>query len=162
KGISLVVLVVRDIGRENLIGFGERAAASWRAASGKNKFVLLVVVADRERAWIEEHGTSFELSIGQRVVFETIVPRFNAGHDIAGGIEAGMEQVISVLDGTPLPPAPDQPGTGSFMDRLDSFRYGLQDPGQSGVLREMLCLALGVGLGLAVRPFAGRWVAASL
>jgi uncharacterized protein len=163
KGISLVVLVVRDIGRENLIEFGERAAANWSAASGKNKFVLLAVVADRERAWIEEHGTSLELSVGQRIVFETIAPRFKAGHDIAGGIEAGVNQVISVLDGTPLPPPPDPAGAAdSLMDRLDSFRYGLQDPGGSGPLRELLYLGLGVALGLGVRPFSGRWLAASL
>ena len=62
--------------------------------------------------------------------------------------------------------APPRDSTGamhSLVDRLDTFRYGLQDPaGTDGPWREMLFLALGVALGFGLRPFAGRWPAALL
>ena len=164
KDIRFVVLVARDIGSEKTARYGERALALWRSAAGaKSQVVLLVVIAERKDAWLVEHDTKLTLPDTQQIVFETIVPKLKAGGDIASGIEAGMNQAISVLDGTPLPPPPDQTGAWhSLVGRLDSFRYDLQDPAGSGPLQEFLFLAIGVALGLAVRPFAGRWLAASL
>lgn len=160
----VVVLIVRDIGRASLTEYSDWALATWTPApASKGRVILLVVIADRERAWIAERGTGLELSTAQRIVWETMVPRFKAGHNIAGGINDGLDQVISVLDGNPLPP-PADPARGPLdplIDRLDTFRYGLQDPtGSGGPLREMLFLALGVALGFGLRPFAGRWLAA--
>jgi uncharacterized protein len=101
----VVVLIVRDIGRANLIEYSDHALATWTPApASKGRVILLVVIADRERAWITEHGTDLELSTVQRIVFETIVPKFELGHNIAGGIDAGLDQLISVLNGNPLPP----------------------------------------------------------
>jgi len=42
-------------------------------------------------------------AIAKRVISETIVPHFKTG-DFAGGIEAGMAQLMSLVDGEPLPP----------------------------------------------------------
>jgi len=161
----VVVLIVRDVGRANLIDYSDKALATWTPApASKGRVILLLVIADRERAWIAEQHTGLELSTAQRIVWETMVPRFKAGHDIAGGINAGLDQVISVLDGNPLAPPPDPTGAmHSLIDRLDTFRYGLQDPsGSDGTMRELLYCALGVALGLGLRPFAGRWSAALL
>jgi len=161
KDTRFVILVARDIAREKKMQYAERAMATWRAGGGKSPVVVMVVIANRE-AWIVEHGTKLEFSDAQRIVFETIDPALKA-RGIASGIEAGMSQLISVLEGTPLPPPPDQTGAlHSLVNRLDSFRYGLQGPAGSGPLREILYLALGVALGLGVRPFAGRWLAALL
>jgi uncharacterized protein len=158
-----VVLIVRDIGRANLIEYSARALASWPSASGPKGIVLLAVIADRERAWFEERNTNLELATSQRIVFETIVPRFKAGHDIAGGIDAGLDQLISVLSGNPLPPSPDPTGApNSLADRLDSFRYRHQDTSGYGYVREALYFLIGVALGLVLRRFIGRWPAALL
>ena len=164
RDIRFVVLVARDIGGEKTARYGERALALWRDAAGaKSRVVLLVVIAESKSAWLVEQGTKLTLSDAQQIVFETIVPKLKSGNDIVSAIEAGMNQVVSVLDGAPLPPPPDQTGAlHSLADRLDSFRYGLQDPAGSGPLREFLLLAIGVALGLGVRPFAGRWFAALL
>jgi uncharacterized protein len=160
----VLVLIVKDI-RANLIEYSDHALATWTPApASKGRVVLLAVIADRERAWITEHGTGLELSTVQRIFFETIAPKFKVGHDIAGGIDAGLDQLISVLNGNPLPPLPD-PVRGpldSLIDRLDSFRYGLQGPPGSDAWREALYLAVGVALGFGVRPFIGRWLAALL
>jgi uncharacterized protein len=164
KDIQFVVLVARDIAPEKTARYGERALALWRDAAGaKSRVVLLVVIAEAKAAWLVEHGTELTLSDAQQIVFETIVPKFGTGHDIASGIDAGMNQVISVLDGTPLPPPPDQTGAWhSLVARLDGFRYDHEGPAGSGPLREFLFLAIGVALGLGARPFAGRWLAALL
>jgi uncharacterized protein len=121
------------------------------------------VIADRQRAWITEHGTGLELSVAQRIVFETIVPKFEAGHNIGGGIDAGLDQLISVLSGNPLPPPADPTGAlSSLTDRLDSFRYRHQDTSGSGYAHEILYFFIGVALGLGLRRFIGRWPAALL
>jgi uncharacterized membrane protein YgcG len=161
----VVVLIVRDFGRANLIEYSDRALATWTPApASKGRVILLVVIADRERAWIAEQHTGLKLSTAQRIVWETMVPRFKVGHDIAGGINAGLDQVISVLNGNPMGPPPDPTGAmHSLVDRLDTFRYGLQDPsGSDGTVRELLYFVLGVALGFGLRPFAGRWSAALL
>lgn len=159
----VVVLIVKDIGRANLIEYSDRALATWTPAPGsKGRVALLAVIADREKAWIEERSTGLELSTAQRIIFETIVPKFNVGHNIAGGIDAGLDQLISVLNGNPLlsPPDPTRGPLDSLIDRLDTFRYGLQDPSGSDAWREVLYLAVGVALGFGARPFIGRWLAA--
>ena len=160
----VVVLIVKDIGRTNLIEYSDRALATWTPAPpSKGRVVLLVVIADRQRAWITEHGTGLELSVAQRIVFETIVPKFEVGHNISGGIDAGLDQLISVLSGNPLPPPPDPARAwNSLTARLDSFRYRHQDTSASGRAHEILYFLMGVALGLGVRPFIGRWAAAFL
>jgi uncharacterized protein len=164
RDCRIAVWIVGDIGRENLIAYTERAFAAWPSASGSSgKVVLLVVVAEREKAWIDEHHTGLELATAQRIVFETMVPRFNTGHDIAGGIAAGLDQLVSVLSGNPLPaPLEPQGAENSLIDRLDGFRFAMQDKSGRGTLFEMLGLAVGVALGFGVRPFTGRWPAALL
>ena len=164
RNCRIAVFIVGDIGRANLIDYAEKAFAAWPAAAASGRqSVLLVVVADRERAWIETHHKDLELATAQRIVFETMVPRFNAGHDIAGGIAAGLERLDSVLGGTPLPAPPEPKGAlNSLSERLDGFRYGLQNTSRFAYLLEMFYLAIGVALGFGIRSFAGRWPAALL
>ena len=164
KGVPFVLLIVRDIAPEKPARYGERALALWKAASGaKSKVIVLVVIAEARTAWLEEQGTSLELAVAHRIVFETIIPKLKAGEGLVRSIDAGVDQVISVLDGTPLPPPPDETGAlHALVDRLDGFRYGVQDPAASGPVREFLYLALAVALGFGVRPLIGRWFAASL
>lgn len=163
KDLRVVVLIVRDIGRENLIQYSARALQALPSASGSKGIVLLAVIADRERAWFEERNTNLELATAQRIVFETIVPRFKAGHDIAGGIDAGLDQLISVLSGNPLPASLERTdATDSLAYRRDRFRYRHQDTSGSGYVREMIYFLIGVALGLGLRRFTGRWPAALL
>ncbi len=41
-------------------------------------------------------------AIAKRIIEETIAPHFKQG-DFYGGIDAGLEQMIKVIDGEPLP-----------------------------------------------------------
>jgi uncharacterized protein len=163
KDCRIAVLIVGGIGRANLISYTEGALAAWTSAPGSSRqAVLLVVFADRENAWIEQRHTDLELHTAQRIIFETMFPRFRA-HDIAGAIDAGLDQLISVLNGNPLPPPPEPKGAlNSLSERLDSFRYAMQDTSRFAYLLEMLYFAVGVALGSGLRRFAGRWPAALL
>ena len=69
----------------------------------------LIVAKDDRRVRIEVgYGLEGALpdAIANRIIDETITPHFKLG-DYDGGVEAGVEQMISVVNGEPLP-APDR------------------------------------------------------
>ncbi len=60
------------------------------------------------------------MRLASRIINETIVPLFKEG-DFAGGINAGVDQMLKVVDGEPLP-APDKRWkSNNGMDRLLKF-----------------------------------------
>ena len=73
----------------------------------------LIVAKDDRRVRIEVgYGLEGALpdATANRIIDETITPHFKLG-DYDGGVEAGVEQMISVVNGEPLPAA--RPATGS-------------------------------------------------
>jgi hypothetical protein len=79
-----------------------------------------------------------------RIIDETIVPRFRA-QDYAGGIEAGLADMMALIQGEPLPP-------------MASSGRDTQAPTLQGFLPQLVVMAVVVGLFL--RLFWGRWGAA--
>jgi uncharacterized protein len=69
----------------------------------------LIVAKNDRRVRIEvSYGLEGALSdaVSNRIIDETITPHFKTG-DFDGGVEAGVDQMMSVVNGEPLPP-PDQ------------------------------------------------------
>ena len=163
KNIRIAVLIADDIGSANIISYSGNAMKLWPPeVDGIRHSVLLVVAPGREKAWIETRKSDLELETAQRIIFEKIIPRFAAGHDIAGGIAAGLDQIISVLNGNPLPPLPEPTGSQSaLLERMDNFRSAV-DNSKFGRLSEWLGFAIGVALGFGLYPLTGRWVAGLL
>lgn len=106
KGSQIAVLLLPTTAPETIEQYALRVAEAWKLGrSGVDDGVLLLVAKD-DRALRLEVGYGLEGAvpdaIAKRIVAETITPYFQAG-DIHGGIAAGVEQLIKVVDGEPLP-----------------------------------------------------------
>lgn len=121
KGSQLAVLIVPTTEPEDIAEFGIRVGESWKSGrKGVDDGAILLVAKDDRRMRIEVgYGLEGALpdAIAKRIIEETIAPRFKQG-DFYGGIDAGLEQIIKVVDGEPLP-EPDHswtpPGIGNWL-----------------------------------------------
>lgn len=109
KGAQLAVLIVPTTAPETIEQYGIRVAESWRLGRAGIDDGLLLIVATGDRALRIEVGYGLEGvvpdAVARRVIDETITPHFRRG-DIAAGIDAGMQQLMRIIDGEPLPPPP--------------------------------------------------------
>jgi len=106
KGSQIAVLIVPSTQPEDIDQYGIRVEDAWKLGrKGVDDGAYLIVAKNDRRARIEVgYGLEGALSdaIANRIVDETITPHFKLG-DYDGGIEAGIDQMISVVDGEPLP-----------------------------------------------------------
>jgi uncharacterized protein len=106
KGSQIAVLIVPTTQPEEIEQYSIRVTDQWKLGrKGIDDGILLLVAKDDRRVRIEV-GRGLEGAvpdvIANRIISETITPRFKTG-DYAGGIAAGIEQIISVVNGEPLP-----------------------------------------------------------
>jgi uncharacterized protein len=110
KGSQIAVLMVPTTQPEEIEQYGIRVAEKWKLGrKGVDDGAILLVAKNDRRARIEVgYGLEGALpdAIAKRIIDETITPHFKLG-DYDGGVEAGVEQMISVVNGEPLP-APDE------------------------------------------------------
>ena len=106
KGSQIVVLVVPTTAGEAIEQFALRAAERWQPGRKKIDDGVLLVVAKDDRALRIEVGYGLEGALNdataKRIVSEVIVPQLRKG-DFYGGIAAGVDRIIRVVDGEPLP-----------------------------------------------------------
>jgi uncharacterized protein len=111
KGSQVAVLIVATTGSEEIEQFSIRVVEQWklgRAKAGAQKVddgALLLIAKDDRHLRIEV-GRGLEGVLtdatSNRIIEETISPLFRQG-DFFGGINAGLDQMIRVIDGEPLP-----------------------------------------------------------
>ena len=106
KGSQLAVLMVASSAPEEIEQYALRVAEQWKLGRKKVDDGAILVVAKNDRAMRIEVGYGLEGALNdltsKRIISETILPRFK-GQDFYGGITAGVEQIIRVVDGEPLP-----------------------------------------------------------
>lgn len=106
KGSQIAVLIVPSTQPETIEQYGIRVADAWKLGRKGIDDGLILLVAKDDRAVRIEVGYGLEGvipdAIAKRVIEATIVPRFKAG-DFGGGIDAGVDQLIRLVDGEPLP-----------------------------------------------------------
>ena len=111
KGSQIAVLIVPTTEPEAIEQYALRVAEAWKPGRKDIDDGALLLVAKNDRALRIEVGYGLEGAlpdaIANRIVEDVIVPRFRAG-DFAGGIEDGVDRMIGVVDGEPLPPPPQQ------------------------------------------------------
>jgi uncharacterized protein len=108
KGAQLVVLIVPTTQPEDIAQFGIRLAEAWKVGREKPDDGAIFIIARDDREMRVEVGRGLEGALtdvtSSRILNETVVPLFRAG-DLAGGINAGVDQIIRVIDGEQLPAA---------------------------------------------------------
>ncbi len=106
KGSQLAVLMVASSAPEEIEQYALRVAEQWKLGRRRVDDGAILVVAKNDRAMRIEVGYGLEGALNdltsKRIISETILPRFKS-QDFYGGITAGVEQVIRVVDGEPLP-----------------------------------------------------------
>ncbi|HQT00155.1 MAG: hypothetical protein B7Y26_12725 [Hydrogenophilales bacterium 16-64-46] len=120
-GSQIAVLIVPTTQPEDIAQFGIRVADTWKVGRKKVDDGVILIVAKDDRALRIEVGYGLEGAIpdavAKRVIAETIVPHFQAG-DFAGGIDAGVAQLMKLIQGEALPP-PDN------AEEIDGDLFGL-------------------------------------
>lgn len=107
SGSQIAVLIVPTLGGEDIAQFGIRVAEQWKIGRDKIDDGVILIVAKNDRKLRLEVGYGLEGAIpdaiARRVIAETIAPHFKAG-DFAAGIDAGVTQLMRLIEGESLPP----------------------------------------------------------
>jgi uncharacterized protein len=140
KGAQLVVLMVPTTQPEDITDYVQRVGDLWKLGRKTVGDGLLLVVAKDDRVVRIATAKSLEGAVpdlaASRVIEQAITPRFRTG-DFAGGINAGIDQLMAMIAGEGLP-APVQSQSAAASAGLDWMQLAL--------------------LLFFVAPFAARWL----
>lgn len=110
KGAQVAVLIVPTTQPEDIAQYSIRVVDAWKLGRAQPDDGVLLLVAKDDRQLRIEVGYGLEGAlpdaIASRIIRETIVPRFRE-NDYYGGIDAGVDRILGVIRGEPLPP-PDE------------------------------------------------------
>ncbi len=153
KGSQVAVLMVPTTAPETIEQYSLRVVEQWKLGRRKVDDGALLIVAKDDRTLRIEVGYGLEGALNdatsKRIVSEVITPYFRQG-DYYGGISAGVDRMIRVIDGEILPPAPARPaqaGT-AFLGNLPLVLFLMVAIG--GVLRAVLGRLPGAAVGGAI------------
>ena len=109
KGSQIAVLIVARTDPEAIEQYSIRVAEQWKIGRKKVDDGAILVIAKDERALRIEVGYGLEGALNdatsKRIIDDIIVPYFRNG-DFYGGINAGVDAMMRVIDGEPLPEPP--------------------------------------------------------
>ena len=121
RGSQVAVLIVPTTRPEEIEQYSLRVAEKWKLGRRKIDDGALLLVAKDDRAMRIEVGYGLEGAlpdaIAKRIVAETITPRFKQD-DFYGGIDAGVSQMMQVIQGEALPAPAQRAERGGGRDPL--------------------------------------------
>ena len=125
KGSQIAVLILPTTQPETIDQFSIRVAEVWKLGrKGVDDGVLLLIAKDDRKLSIEVgYGLEGALNdaTAKRIVAEIISPAFKQG-DFYGGIDAGVNAIIKVIEGEPLPlPAQQSAAQSAGTDSLGNL-----------------------------------------
>lgn len=110
KGSQLALLMIATTEPEDIAQYAIRVVEAWQLGRAQPDDGALLLVAKDDRRLRIEVGYGLEGALtdatSRRIIAETITPLFRQG-DFYAGIDAGLDQMMRVVDGEPLPP-PDE------------------------------------------------------
>ena len=106
KGSQIAVLIVPTTDPETIDQFSIRVAEAWKIGRKKVDDGAILVVAKNDHHLRIEVGYGLEGALtdvtSRRIIDEVITPKFRTG-DFAGGIADGVDRMVRIIDGEPLP-----------------------------------------------------------
>jgi uncharacterized protein len=128
KGSQIAILIVPTTDGEAIAPFALRVAEAWKIGRKKIDDGALLVIAKNDRHLRIEVGYGLEGALNdvttKRIIDEVITPKFKSG-DFAGGVSAGVDRMIAVINGEKLPePAPEHwqgPSLANWIDPFNPF-----------------------------------------
>jgi uncharacterized protein len=145
KGSQIAVLIVPTTQPETIEQFSIRVADAWKIGRKKVDDGAILVVAKNDRHLRIEVGYGLEGVLtdvtSRRIIDEDITPKFRSG-DFAAGIGAGVDRMIRVIDGEPLPSP----------SRSVNFAHNMDDLAPLFIVT----LFVSIGIGGAIRAMLGR------
>jgi len=149
KGSQIAVLIVPTTDGEAIEEFSLRVAEAWKIGRKKIDDGALLVIAKNDRRLRIEVGYGLEGALTdattKRVIDEDITPKFKAG-DFGGGVAAGVDKIVRVVNGEKLPePEPPHWQDSQSFDPSDLFNPFLIIPAFlfGGLLRGLMGRLLG-------------------
>jgi len=122
---QVAVLIVPTTQPETIEQYSIRVAEAWKIGRRKIDDGAILVVAKDDRKLRIEVGYGLEGALtdatSKRIIDEVITPKFR-NSDFGGGISDGVNRILRVIDGEPLPaPAPRQQQNTGFLSHIDPF-----------------------------------------
>ncbi len=130
KGSQLAVLIVSSTAPEDIAQYSIRVVEKWKLGRKKVDDGALLLVAKDDRTLRIEVGYGLEGALtdiaSKRIISDIITPEFKSGN-FYGGVSAGVDAILKVIQGEPLPePAVSRGGFGRRRSHLDGgFLIGL-------------------------------------
>src|SRR3989441_13211550 len=109
KGSQIAVLMLPSTQPETIEEYSIRVADAWKIGRSKIDDGVILVIAKNDRKLRVEVGRGLEGTIpdavAKRIVSDVIAPHFRSG-DFYGGIAAGTDAVMKLIEGEGLPAPP--------------------------------------------------------
>lgn len=106
KGSQIAVLMIPTTQPETIEQYSIRVAEAWQLGRKGIDDGILLLIAKNDRALRIEVGYGLEGvipdAIAKRIIADIMTPHFKLGH-FANGVDAGVEAIIHLIQGEPLP-----------------------------------------------------------
>lgn len=126
KGAQIAVLIVPTVKPETIPEYALRVVESWKLGRKGVDDGVLLLIAKEDRKLRIEVGYGLEGALNdataKRIISETIGPRFKQG-DFYGGIGSGLDTMIKVIGGEPLPKPEQQHDAKNSDGGLDTLLF---------------------------------------
>jgi uncharacterized protein len=124
KGSQVAVLIVPTTAPDSIEQFSIRVAEQWKIGRKKVDDGAILVIAKDDRKLRIEVGYGLEGALtdltSKRIIDEVITPKFKAG-DFAGGIIDGVDRILKVIDGEPLPEPQAEGQSSNVFDQIGEY-----------------------------------------
>ncbi len=124
KGSQIAVLITGTTYSEPIESFAIRAAEAWKIGRKGVDDGIVVVIARSDRAIRIEVGYGLEGAVpdavAKRLIEEEFIPKIREG-DFYGGLRAGLDRLMRVIDGEPLPAPKQDTDRGSDLRSIETY-----------------------------------------